>query len=451
MKLQSFAALFAGITLLAMLSACNDPTFLGSDLVEQDAIEVEFTDDIVLEARTIRLDSVRTYSPTNSEQISTYLCGNMQDPYFGTTRAQIFTQVGIQFSRPDFVRAALDSIFLVLPYDTAALYNYSDEEVYAFEVLRMTEQLNSGQRYFSDERFPTDMMPLGQIETQLRPFSADTVIRYSSAGTPTVLNFPHLRIPLDAAFGEELLNLDEELYENDSTFISHLPGISVRATNQTNGITGFNLRSGNAGLVLFYSRSDTVRQFIYPFKTSNVRMVNFEHDYTDAPVEPFIGSAELGDSLIFAQAASGLDMEITFPDLSKFEGVVVNKAVLRFTVADLSTDGADDYPPIEQFLAIHENSNGNFITVPEIAQAVITNTDFRQNFGGTVARTKDGKSWQYEINISNHFQDVIDGFAPDQIRIQAFPNQERASRVGMYGPGAADDKKLRMELTFTRL
>jgi len=450
MKLQTFAALLLWVALFSLLAACNDPTFIGSDLVEEDAIDVEFTENILIEAKTVRLDSVRTYSPGSSVQLSSFLCGEIVDPFFGKTSAQIFAQLGIQFSRPDFLRANLDSIVLILPYDSAAFYNFADED-YGFEVARVVEPMDAEQTYFSDRAFATDLMPLGQIDTKLTPASADTFVVYSSSGTPNVVPFRHLSIPLSTEFGTELLTLEEDTYENDSTFIDHLAGINIRSTTENRGMPAFDLRSSNAGMYLFYTREDTTRQFFYPFKTSNVRMVNLEHDYTNAPVEPFINNAELGDSLLFAQAASGLNVEVAFPDLSKFEGVVVNKAVLEFTVADLSTDGAEDLEPVEQFIAVHENASGNLVLVPEIANSEIINADFRRTFGGTVTPTKDGEGWLYQINISTHFQDIIDGIVSNKITIQPFPNPERASRVGMYGPGASGDKKLRMQLTFTQL
>lgn len=447
--------------ILSFLLACNDPTFVGADLVEEDAINVEFTDKIAVRTSTVRSDSALVYGPvtTNSdERLRTYLVGNFQDPYFGRTSAEIYAQVGIQFAKPNFSNLTLDSIVLVLPYDTSATYGITNQN-YRFEVLRVTEQMNAQGRYYSDQTFMTDPTPLGSIETTLQPLKVDSILYYNTSGSPVKRGVRQLRIPLTDAFAQELIGLDTAVYSTDSTFTNYLAGVNIRTTTTNAGIVGFNLlstisSSDPGGIFLYYHKGDTLRQFVYPFSSVNsqrAKVVHLEHDYTNAPVQPFIGDLDLGDSLVFIQAAAGLNAKVDFPDLSDYQGLVVNKAVLEFTVADLSTDGADVYPPLQQLVGLYRGSSGSLFVLPEITNAILNAKDFARSFGGTVTRTKDGTGWLYRINISTHFQNMLDGIVPATIYLQAYPSAERASRVGLYGGGTAEATRPKLQLTFTRL
>ena len=82
--------LFIFLALGFLFSECNDPTFLGADLLKEDEINLSFVDTFTLEAQTL-LDSDQTvYYPAIGQVFGKMAIGNFQDQLFGNTDAGLF-------------------------------------------------------------------------------------------------------------------------------------------------------------------------------------------------------------------------------------------------------------------------------------------------------------------------------------------------------------------------
>ena len=117
-----FKVFFPFLVGALLIHSCTDPTLIGSELLDEDRVNIDFTDTLSIKAKTVLADSVRTYSAITSDQLSVYLYGNMKDPVMGTARSDIYLQLRPEFSKPDFTTATIDSIILILPYDTSNVY-----------------------------------------------------------------------------------------------------------------------------------------------------------------------------------------------------------------------------------------------------------------------------------------------------------------------------------------
>lgn len=438
---QASSAFFALFLLVFLGSSCNDPTLIGSDLLEQDQVNVGTTDTITLRTHTVLGDSVRTYSPFVSQQLATYIAGNLDDPILGVSKASIYAQLLLEQTKPDLTNATFDSLVLVLPIDTTAVYG-DHSEPYGFEVYRVTEDMNNDLSYYSDQSFMTEMTPIGSVERVVMPYESNGIF---NANVDSVINYPHLTIRIDDMDLINTLMTDTLIYASDSTFLDFFKGIHVLPTTTNPGILAFNLFDTKSGLKLYYTQDDEKEMFQYRFLDESVKVVTYEHLYDGTPVKAFIEEESLGDSLTFVQAMAGIETIIEIPYTDGYDDVIINKATIEFFIADLPEDG--DFPAIEQLLLSYLGEDGEQAIINDISFA---QSNFSTLFGGTVVAGKNGEPDKYILNISNYFQDLISGQVPNELYITTFLKTQRASRSILYGAGHST-YPAKLNITFTQL
>ena len=86
-KLPVFAT---SLVLAALLwTACNKPSPFGSELLEEELADIEFTDTLSVLFTVQREDSLLTSDPSSTS--AAFLCGTLDDPHFGKSEAEIFS------------------------------------------------------------------------------------------------------------------------------------------------------------------------------------------------------------------------------------------------------------------------------------------------------------------------------------------------------------------------
>ncbi len=447
-----FYALF--LTVLLIWS-CTDPTTIGIDLLDDDQAEIGFTDTLSLKATILAGDTTLTYFPvaTSSQAFTSYLFGDFEDPIFGNAISSIYAHATPIVLKPDVTNTVIDSVVLVLPYDTVATYGNLDE-TYGLSVYRVTEAINDDTTYYSNASFQTNNTPLGSIE--FKPDLKDKRVLDYTAGTDT-LTFKQLRVPLSNSFGTELFQLDTSFYRTDSLFLSYLNGIHIVPTRKTKGMLSFNLLRSVDGLrrggIYVYYRKDTTRlQMQLEFDPFRARVMSFQHDYNNAPVEQFI-SKQSGDSLIFVQGMGGTKVRLEIPNAQGLKGLVINKAELELRIASLPEDNSTLYKPINQLLLLAPNTNGDFVVIDDIS--LITNRGGNSQtlidlYGGVPLDGKPGEPDLYRINMTAHFQDVIDGLKSNMLELSLFNRSERASRVALFGT-KQPQYSIKLKIAYTKL
>ncbi|MCB0570550.1 MAG: DUF4270 family protein [Phaeodactylibacter sp.] len=449
MKLS--AALFPALAFSLLLASCADPILAGGSLLGQDKADVDFTDTLSIRASTISNDSIRTYSPFTSSQLSNYLFGTFNDPVFGKTTASIFAQVYPESRSPVFGDITIDSIVLILPYYEDGNYGPIDDELFGMDVMRLEETLDENEEYYSNKDIAVNPIALGSITTTP---SLDSLEFIDYEGTdPDTLNFAFFRVPLDTNLARELVSLDTSIYRSDSLFFEAFKGIKLQpSTDNNKGLLGFDLTSSRAGIYLFYrDTSGAARRFLYDFDpTPTVRYTRYEHDYSGSKAAPFIDNPNMGDSLLFVQGMSGLDVKLEIPNVQNLSGLAVNKAELEFYVASLDGDDPDAYPPIVQLILTAPNSDGEIVAIDDIEIVLSRGLSLSDVFGGAPLEGSDGGPMVYRMNLSAHFQNVLDGTVGNTLYITPYLKGERASRVALYG-AKHPQYAIKLKLAFTRL
>lgn len=445
---QFIKCLFGGLLLAILLSACTDPTNIGSDLLEGDQANVDFTDTFTIKAKTIVGDTVRTYSPIISSQLETYLFGDMKDPVFGQVKSSIYVQprpntLGQNFSLAD---DDVDSIILVLPYDSLAFYGIY-QQFFRMHVFRVEEDISRDKEIYSNQEFATSIATIGDLSFFPNLDSIE-IVDYSSGSVDTVLAPPHLRIPLDNNLKDVLLSPDTTLYLSDSAFISQFKGIYLSPAEQTDGLISFDLFSLLGGIHVYYQQGGLPGQAQYGFKTASVRALNFDHDYAGTLIESFIDQQEKGDSLAFLQGLEGLNVELEFPHVEQLKGTIVNKAELIIPIHQLDGDNPNRYSPVGQMLVSKiSDGDGSLVIIDDVALA---GGDIAAIFGGVVIDGENDDPNYYSLNISAHFQDMIDGVEGTKIVLTSFPKPTRAYRTIING-AKHPTHPIKLRLAFTKL
>ena len=418
---------------LLWTSSCQDPITLGADLLDEDRANVGFTDTLQVRARSLPGDPVRTYAPQLINQLRSYLFGDFVDPVFGRSRSEIYVQLRPERFSPDFSNSVLDSVVLVLPYDTTGLYGQLQGTTFGMEVLELAEPMNRNEAYLSDRSFATEATPL--LKTDFVPsFDSITVVEYISATVQDTVRFPHLRLHLDEQFGQQLLHLDTTIWETDTTWLDYFQGLHLRPATSTPGLISFALNAPayRGGIYLYFTQNDTTkRQFQLEIDEFSTRMTHYDHDYKDAAPEMAIGNYEAGDSILYVQGMAGLNAEIELVGLEELDPIIVNKAQLQISLHELSQENPF-FPPAERMMLFTRLEDGSLRVIDDALIAASAPGGLTGAFGGVLDEDTD----TYTMNISAYFQEALSSVEPRPLILTVFPKTGTTELILQENPKA---------------
>ncbi len=440
------------ISIFVGVLACNDPLELENDLFLEDEADIQFRDDFSIVATTILEDSVLAYTP--STEYTNYPFGTMIDPIFGQSTSSIYAQLRLIPPQDTmyFPTEGYDSIVLSLAYSTDGSYGNIDE-TFGIEVHRIIEDIDADSDYYSDQTFDFDPVAVGiKTFTPAPTDSVNTFIYRDGFDLDSLYRRPaHIRITLDDAFGEELYNIAPPDFADSELILQTLKGLHLRPSTVNSGLIGFDLRSPDTRLAFYYTDTlngqEIPQEFNFYFTELSAKTLNMASDPTGSPLEPFVDDPILGDSLLFTQGMAGTVIEMTIPELDDLSGVIVNKAELEFFVADLDSPSDTAFTTTQQLVMLEDNADGTRVLIEDATIALQTSS--LDIFGGTLMDTDAGVQ-RYNMNISTHVQNIIDGVAPSTMFIQPFPKPSNFSRVVVYGAGHST-YPMRLKLTYTQL
>jgi len=443
------------ILLTFFISGCADPTFIGGDVLEDDRIDVGYTDTISIRSRTIRGDSVLTYS-SRPVWLNAHLFGDFKDPVLGSTYTEIYGRPtlevnSVSYFSPDFEGAQLDSIILVLPYSSRGFYGNTEEE-FTIEVYETVDTLSRDSSFYSNKSL--DLGSFIGNKSFIPRLDSITFIDYRNT-TPDTVSLAQLRVPLTGEFGNRLINADTNSYTSNRAFQQFLKGLAIRPATTTNGMISFDLVPSNgnydAGIYVYFRRDTVPTQYRFPLSFGSAIASYMENDYAGSVAEPFIDSDMFSDSIGFVQGTEGLLLELEFPNLEGLKDVIVNKAELVVPVVNYAGDDRSIYFPAEQLFAYFYNTETNsfsplddvLLPAPSVLNAV---------FGGVLETGSNGDPDVYRMNISVYFQEMLkddrETDVKDVIYLTVAPRSERVSRSILYG-GSHPQHPIKLNLSYT--
>lgn len=426
--------LLAAVSIFSM-HACSEPDEIGLGLIDRRA-GFNSTDTLSILGFTGFSDPVPTHFGGQD------MIGVMQDPVFGKVKASLFTQFRLTENNFSLgTSPVLDSLVISLEYSGTF---YGQEETFqTLKVFELSEQIPDQDTLFSNMQVAYFPDPVAEL--LLRPAPTDSVL------IDTVMFAPHFRVRLSDALGQKLIDANgTPAFENVPNFLEYFKGLYITVDDEIDGIGSiFNLSmfSFFTRLSLHYhEEGDTVaKRHDFPVTQFTQRINLFESfGYDDAhPMlraqlfgeEPYVA----GDSLLFLQSMGMLRANIHFPHISRLAetaNVTINQARLIIPLAEAFED--DLFPPPNELILLRFDEDDK---VQPIADMQFGD----EYFGGLY---DEGRK-QYNFNITQHLQQVMDGKIPDKgLTVMVTRASENAGRVVLNGPGSAV-RPMRLEIIYT--
>ncbi len=424
-------------TAALFLSSCIDNvTSIGLNLI--DEVGTDFTDTATVTAYSVREDSLSTSALTAN------LVGEVEDPVFGPLKAATYAQFALSGASVNFGNSpTLDSVVLTL--QLSSYYGDTTSKV-GIRVYELTEDL-SPDRYYQnstiayDESAPLNYSLAGY---SIKPNTKVTV--------DTGIYNAHLRIRLSDSFGRQLLSQQSEMTSTNA-FQRVLKGLCIASVSHT-GSVGYILHSSMTssltGITLYYHNGGTAAKYTFPCDKSCARFTGYTHHYESSTNADFVqeilnGDRSVGSKTLFAQATGGIKTVIRFPNLkdafkSLNNRVVVNKAEL--VICNVDPDEKYLVQPSGLSLQGISTATGKTTYLPDDEYYSSTNY-----FGGTY----DADKKEYRFRITKYVQDLILGNTEyaDSVNLVVKGAGVRANRLIIGGTGRTDDRRLRLELSYT--
>lgn len=449
LKLPVFAILL--ILFAAFWAACTKPTPFGSELLADELADYEFTDTLSITCTVEMEDSLLTSDPGSTS--SAFLCGELDDPIFGKSKAEIFSLLQMSVLDPGFEpdSQTVDSIILYLRYAPGSFYGDSLQSQ-TVTVYRLNEPLEDDSLYYAHNTLLTGT-EIGRLENFLpRPNKSDSLFSPDSKAA-------YIRIPLSLDFGKELFGLDTSILQSDSAFYKALRGIKIVASsNATPGaMLAFNLNNTTYSRMRLYyhDNGDTIiNKYDYYFSGVN-KFTHFEHDYGNSPAGQQIG--KVSDEYLYLQAMQGLRLKIEIPYVDRLENIAVNKAQLVLTTATTVPNDIATLTPSQQLIFTERQGDTTFVFTSDVFYSIGSagNLGFNRFGGFPEDELINGTLVErYRLSLSDRLQAMVDdasgSLKKKTLYINITPQSRLAQRSVFFGPkNAAFPAKL--ELKYTRV
>lgn len=440
------------VTALCLLVwACSKPTPFGGDLLDDQLADYDFTDTLSLNITVEREDSSLQ---SNDRNIADYqLCGELNDPIFGKSSAEIFTSMltgnsAINFQNP---RYRYDSLVMYLKLNPTGYYGDTLSEQ-TLRIFRLSKGIETGDSatYYTNSSIEAGEQ-VGEVKFFPRVSRQDSLISETARAS-------YVRIKLSDSFGQELFGLDSLTYASDTAFEKAFRGLKIvsASTGNPGAVLALGLNDVNFSLMrMFYTRDDTVKgAFFYQFRNAH-KFVRTTHEYNGAPIANQIGQTN-GD-YIYAQGMAGLRFKVEFPTAASLDNIAVNKAELVLTIAkDVPNDNPLLYAT-SQLVAGNYATDSSFTFTPDVLYSIgVTGSDGFGRFGGFPEKriVNNQEVTQYRFTLTKQFQRIVDDTSGDKNKRTVWfflsPGYRLATRAIMYGTNSSVYKP-KLELKYTKV
>ena len=433
--------------LLFVLACCTKSDPFGKELFN-DPSGLTFTDTVALKVSVVREDSTNTSLATN------LLLGNFRDPVFGLTKSVVNTnfwpgQLGHKF--PETL--VCDSAFIYLAYDTLNFYGDTNH-LQTIEVYRTEDVISPDSNYFSHAT-AQPMVKIGEL-VNFMPHPHEKLIIHDTSGITAEVDTlgAYLKIPIDAAFGQEILKLDSEYLATTDAFTAKMRGLQFRVINESGCMMSFNFnRTSFSRMTMFFkdTSSDNLTKTFHCFFTAN-KWANFTHDYAGTPFENSLGTNTDGN--LFVQGAAGLKLKIELPNVRSLGKIAVNQAELELTMLDpvLPGDNKSLYTlPRQLLLSKYVAADKKYLYTVDVYDSA--GTGLTGSFSSFSQKQVDSGSGvvKFHLNLSDHLQDMISGKEPAVIYLNVFPNNQTVARGVFVGTGGAQAVRAKVNLKYSKV
>jgi hypothetical protein len=318
------------------------------------------SDSLTLKTSSIKEDSFET------DQLPYMLLGAMNDPNYGLSKSEVYSQFTITDLNPSLNAAGntLDSAVLTIRFTSSAAFYGNLLTPQTFTVHRLTEDFPAaGNRIYNSKTLSFDPSPIGTF-TGVVSLTDSTKVRIGKSQ----LNIaPSLKIKLSSAFANDIFNAPTGTFASDDVFKTFLKGVVIKAsstpTSGDGAIIALTLNDALSKITIHYNDS---LQYNLSMKSSrafaNYQIVNQSSAIVNQQSNP-----NLDYSVVYAQSLTGskIKVEITnLENLAKNKTKIIHKAEL--IVKPLNGSFNSTYPLPQRLLVLQPDSFGKSIAIPDL-------------------------------------------------------------------------------------
>ena len=306
---------------LFILPGCKKPdSSIGLDnLPDCDLIGL-ITDTLSVELNTVRDDSLRT------DQFNTGVLGRIFHPRIGKTSASFAAQLRLSATDVDFgTNPVADSISLNLKFSGSSYGEHTDHQIV---IRQLADSLTLDTSYYSTfdpETLHGTLSDMSQPFVSIKP-TKDII-------TETDTTEAGLKVQMDLAFAQTLLDQDTSVYSSNEQWLDFFPGIVV-SSSSGHGAAGFDISSGLSVMTLHYHNDTDTAHYDFVLGPTSARVNMFTNDYISGLEALYAFEPEdaviPGDDLVYIMSGGGIITTVEIPHLDSVNTILgTSAAVLK--------------------------------------------------------------------------------------------------------------------------
>lgn len=419
---------------LFYLQSCKEPLIEDSNLLTTD-------DNLNLAKDTL---SVKVFSefekPLTSSGVSVGLLGSLNDPSLGKTFASFYAQYQLTSNNIYFGESpVVDSAFLMVKYN--GVYGKLSVPV-DINVFELSQDLSNSATYKTNDAFSVKVPTIGSITA----YTLGTKIT-DSITTQYGAVAPHLRIKLDTAYANRIVQADTSVLKDNTAFLNMFKGIYLTTASSavSNGLLYLSLQSAVSGIKLYYHNA-TVDSLSYTLPFTGATVNHFDNVYTGTPVNTSVTSPNAnGEEKMYLQAGAGVKGKIVINNIDSLpKNIAINKAELILSQVAQTTATDTFGTPLVL----------NMFRIDDAGQTQRLEDDGASGFGGVfTAETVNGVVInRYRFNIKRYFQKLIQGIYNNKgFYLETVSPVLNSERVVIANSSTNKDYQITLVITYTKL
>lgn len=433
---------FIGLSLAAglLITACSKSTILGTEILDEDFVNVEYSDQTAMLIKNTRADSVRTFPTINQ----LFILGNIDDPVFGKSFTEVYAQLKKIYEAPLLQGAYLDSVVLSIGINRDGFWGDTLAD-HTLEIYELGESIDFYDTLYTSQQFSKGSL-LGS--RTFNPYTLDTSTVIIGTDTTQYQNI--IRVALDKDFGNKLF-LDTLALDNDTLLTELTNGLLMRSLVNGNSVIGINsgiyLDDYTNKLIFYYTQEGASKS--HSITLGGKRGQYVSRDLSGSTVSDFIYNGDSNDSLLYISGLVNTNILIEIPDLTEWENKLINYAELEFYVAEPAE--SLPYEKIQQLYLYNRTESGKLALTTDL------NISLTQNapgyFGGSIKEVTDenGLNLQkYNINVTNELKSrITQNDTNTAMILSPYLTQGRANRSVLYGTGHST-YPAKLKITYTK-
>jgi hypothetical protein len=409
-KNQYKTAVTGILMLLAFTIGCTkiDTTTLGENLIP--AVDNIHTFDTSYSVIAVNYDSTACDTIHRADLQALGIILN--DPLFGSTRANIYCEFKPEYFPYNFPTAdansiEIDSAVMVLKYS----HSFGDTNMLQkVNVYQLSDSFNLATSYTTCRILDYNSSDLLGQKTFYPSVLKDSVHAYKEEAAN------QLRIPISQSLIQNFINDSAQIFKSENDFINYFKGFAVVPDESTGGnaLNYFDFTTSRLSIYMRYKNGGTADTNVVNFALSGYSGLSnsIVRNYGSSEITNHLSQPASGDSLVFIQTSPGTYAILTVPALTGLSNRVINSAEIIVDQA-YSPNSLNDIfsPPANLYVQIKDPSinNGKYIPIPCDFSASELQSGF-QYMGGQMKTTTNSSGQsiaEYHLNITRFVQSIV--------------------------------------------